>query len=60
MRWGNKFAFDSKNNSPLALNSRSNDNMSFTFTKKDDKSPQKDYSKTQTEDSKLDQLEVEE
>lgn len=58
MRWGNKFAFDSNNNSPLGQ-SRTNDNMSFTFTKRDEKSPQREP-KSEIEDSKFEQVEVEE
>lgn len=34
--------------------------MSFTFTKRDERSPNKDYSKTYTEESKIEQLEIEE
>lgn len=34
--------------------------MSFTFTKKDEKSPLQEYSKLQTDDSKFEQLEIEE
>lgn len=51
---------DSQNNSPNGGNRNSNDNFSFTFTKKDDKSPQKEFSRTQTDDSKFEQLEIEE
>jgi hypothetical protein len=59
MRWGNKFVSDSKNNSPVGGRT-SNDNFSFTFTKKDDKSPQKEFSRTHTDESKFDQVEIEE
>jgi hypothetical protein len=60
MRWGNKFASDSKNNLLQGAARVSNENSSFTFTKKDEKSPQKDLSRSHTEESKIEQLEIEE
>ena len=60
MRWGNKFASDSQRNSPLSSKKDLKDNLSFTFTKRDDKSPRKEISKIFTEDSKSDQLEIQE
>lgn len=60
MRWGNKFGLDSKFNSPDKQGRNSQDNLSFTFTKNDDKSPHKEFSRTQTNDSKFDNLDVDE
>ena len=60
IRWGDKFASDSFWNTPLINKGVSSDNLSFTFTKKDDKSPGQEISRVQTDDSKFEQLEVEE
>ena len=60
MRWGNKFGGESQNNSPPPIARKLNEDSSFTFTKKDEKSPVKDISKTITEESKIEELEIEE
>jgi len=58
MRWGNKFGGESQNNSPPPIARKLNEDSSFTFTKKDEKSPVKDISKTITEESKIEELEI--
>lgn len=61
MRWGNKFGGESQNNSPPPTEVRgSNQSSSFTFTKKDDKSPNKNESKVITEETKFEELEIQE
>lgn len=60
MRWGNKFAFDSSQNSPKQADTTIKDHMSFTFTERDQRSPDKDISNTHTEESKIDHLDIEE
>ena len=60
IRWGDKFINDSDLNTPVVNKRKSNDNLSFTFTKKDEKSPWLENSKLQTDDSKFEQLEIEE
>lgn len=60
MRWGNKFVSESRNNSPQWTARTVKEPSSFTFTKKDERSPNKEFSRSHTEDSKIEQLEIEE
>lgn len=60
MLWGNKFGGESQINSSKKITINLNENSSFTFTKKDDKSPDRGISNTQTEDSKFEELEIQE